>query len=355
MKQHLVFHIPYFIREVWVWIFFVLLALYLFVEQTPLLGLWLGSYMFNTYHYAMYGMAFAVWFFLFACFIGLCHTFPSIKNASLWLIPITLLSLTFTGPWVLLYPQRWIALGVGGITFVAIVIILCVGHRFWPTKQFSLPASLTLTLACLLFLGLYGMNDRVSQGRLRMELLLAQGKYKKAAMLSLPFDNTNASLTMLRMYALSRCGLAEEHLFEYPLSDGASSLLPHKGETNTYVYPSQSVNKWAHAHREEYTLMSALMERRLDTFAELLVLSHKYNHNNLPKHFKEALLLYNHLRSKPIYSYKNEVMEADFQEFRKTTSLRPASYYQAMRRHTHMAILTGIITIILSAEPLVLM
>jgi hypothetical protein len=48
-----------------------------------------------------------------------------------------------------------------------------------------------------------------------------------------------------------------------------------------------------------------------------------YDMKNLPKHYKEALVLYNHTTSNPVIKYTNNVMEADFQDF------------QSLRRQYH--------------------
>ena len=56
------------------------------------------------------------------------------------------------------------------------------------------------------------------------------------------------------------------------------------------------------------------MDKKLDKFVSSV--TKYYNVKNpLPTHYREALLLYTHLRSNPKIIYRNSVMEADFQDF----------------------------------------
>lgn len=56
------------------------------------------------------------------------------------------------------------------------------------------------------------------------------------------------------------------------------------------------------------------MDKEIDKFARCLACDPRYKYNCLPKHYKEAMVLYNHIRSTPIANYKNSVAEADYQD-----------------------------------------
>ena len=64
----------------------------------------------------------------------------------------------------------------------------------------------------------------------------------------------------------------------------------------------------------DYMLCAYLLDKRLDDFVKWLPVFYNIK-GNLPKHYREALVLYNHLRSKPIINYSNDVMDADFKDY----------------------------------------
>ena len=67
--------------------------------------------------------------------------------------------------------------------------------------------------------------------------------------------------------------------------------------------PNKTVN--------DYLLCGMLIDRDLDGFVTNLG---KYYHINdsLPKHYREALTLYTHMRSRPVVVYHNNVMDEDY-------------------------------------------
>ena len=76
---------------------------------------------------------------------------------------------------------------------------------------------------------------------------------------------------------------------------------------------------WMKKHRlkyrlsKEYELCALLLDKKLDEFVRKLVKYHELT--KLPTHYKEALLLYCHLRTHPIVEFHDNVMDADFADY----------------------------------------
>lgn len=77
---------------------------------------------------------------------------------------------------------------------------------------------------------------------------------------------------------------------------------------------------WMKKHRlkyrlsKEYELCALLLDKKLDEFVRKLVKYHELT--KLPTHYKEAILLYCHLRTHPIVEFHDNVMDADFSDYR---------------------------------------
>ena len=68
----------------------------------------------------------------------------------------------------------------------------------------------------------------------------------------------------------------------------------------------------------DYLLCGYLLDKNLDSFVREITRHYAVNDSvSLPKHYEEALLLYTHLHSTPYIIYKNDVVNADFQDFQK--------------------------------------
>ena len=57
-----------------------------------------------------------------------------------------------------------------------------------------------------------------------------------------------------------------------------------------------------------------MLDKNLDAFVKNIGKYYKVN-SKLPKHYREALTLYTHLRSNPILVYHSNVMDADYQDY----------------------------------------
>ena len=66
----------------------------------------------------------------------------------------------------------------------------------------------------------------------------------------------------------------------------------------------------------DYLLTACLLDKNLNQFA-LIVRQLYADICSLPKHYREALILYTHLRSNPVIIYKDDVLDADFKDFQE--------------------------------------
>ena len=64
----------------------------------------------------------------------------------------------------------------------------------------------------------------------------------------------------------------------------------------------------------DWLLCAYLLDRHVGQYAHLLPKYYAVN-DSLPKHYQEALILYNHMTSHPVVTFNNSVMEADFEDY----------------------------------------
>jgi hypothetical protein len=175
---------------------------------------------------------------------------------------------------------------------------------------------------------------------MQAESLLVEGQYDKAAKVGKKSLEGDESLLAIRMYALARSGSLGEHLFEFPITGTSKQMLPTNDSSLLLLYPKDSLFRFFSARPAEkmlperylrmierrnaaprkavgdYLLCGYLIDKKLDEFASEI--SKYYNlDNQLPKHYREALTLYCHLRSKPILSYSVPVVEEDFRNLQE--------------------------------------
>lgn len=196
-------------------------------------------------------------------------------------------------------------------------------------------------LFMMLFVALYGNTNAVMHYRAHIETALVNNDLEEALRTGQRSRETDAQLTMLRAYALSLKGELGERLFEYPVTGTSETLLPlgkglergpfllskdsmyiHFGAIPVAIYSSQRyfelLEKDSLATKAvgEYRLCGLLIDRKIDEFAQIL--PHYYDISApLPKHYREAMILYTHLRSNPDFEYHDTVMDEDWNNFQE--------------------------------------
>ena len=252
----------------------------------------------------------------------------------------------------------------GGIThdlsgWIAIIILLAWGGvAFMATKLQELDdeqnpnilsrstwVNLLIMVLMMMIVAGVGNTNAVFHYRMRAERCLLDGDYDGALAAGKKSLECDDNLVMLRMHALARKDALGEKLFEYKVCGTSKTILPTDSSA-LLLYPTDSIYKFIGAipaHKMEpmhylelvqrkdslpnkvvndYLLSGYLIDKEIDTFAREVGKYYSLN-DSLPKHYREALVLYAHLRSKPVAVYRNTVMDEDYDNFRELRNTYP--------------------------------
>ena len=203
----------------------------------------------------------------------------------------------------------------------------------------TLGCNIFILAAMMIGVGLLSNSNDITHYRLRMERLLMHGEYAKALEVGKASDKTDASLTMLRVFALAHEGRLGDELFKYPVRGTSASIVPELSDGKMLMLSPDSVYRMLGAiprHGQttknylkaivksgqatkaaiEYQLCGMLIDKDLDGFVNLLMKTHKID-ETLPLHYREALILYTHRRSSPKVVYRNTVMDTDYDDMQR--------------------------------------
>lgn len=256
------------------------------------------------------------------------------------------------GPWYWLLP---LLLAVWG---VAIWLARSVQpYETSPTSGlFSRPVWVNMLLMALMMLGvaITGNTNAVYHYRTHIETALMEHDYDEALRVGEKSFETDNSLMMLRMYALSRKGLLGERLFSYPVVNSSDAMLPTGGEPRLLKYPVDSIYRYlgavprrpmrpmdylttiirsgqAKPAAADYLLCGYLIDKNLDSFAGEIGRYYTVN-DSLPRHYREALVLYTHQRSNPVLVYHDTVLDVDYEDYKQLD----AAYERPTERRVNM-------------------
>ncbi|MDO4160194.1 MAG: DUF6057 family protein [Prevotellaceae bacterium] len=232
---------------------------------------------------------------------------------------------------------------------VLLILYICLAVVFNRNKILDLSVfkcpfprllSINLLIMALSFLMVCfgGNDDEVFHYRMRVETLLNENEYDKALEVGEKSYNTDKSLTMLRIYALSKKRQLGERLFEYPLEGKSDALLPDGRDVRCLLFSEDNILKQLSIRKKgsmpsmqylsyisksglamksvtDYLLCGYLLDKNLDAFVSEIQKKYNLELPTLPKHYREALTLYTHIRSNPVIVYHSEVMDADYSDF----------------------------------------
>ncbi len=163
--------------------------------------------------------------------------------------------------------------------------------------------------------------------RAHVETALLRGDYPEALATGRGSEASDSSLTMLRVYALSKQHKLGDELFKYHLTGGVSALLPNGRNVRAVMLNNKMIRRQV-LHDKDYPIIVALMRRDLPRFVDELV--GRYGKSgNYPKHYKEAFVLYNKITEEPKYRFSSPVIEADYDDM--AAFLRSADNVQIRR------------------------
>lgn len=202
---------------------------------------------------------------------------------------------------------------------------------------FSQPMWINVLIMSLLIMMVawMGNSNAVTHYRMKVERALLEGDIDGALKVGRKSLESDADLTMLRMYALARKGMMGESLFNYPVTANSSQMLPTDSLSVMMMYPADSLYKFLGARPAErmepmrylqllerrdsvanpavadYRLCGYLIDRQLDRFASEIGRYYTIN-DSLPRHYREALTLYTHTKTRPVVVYHQTVMDEDY-------------------------------------------
>ena len=243
-----------------------------------------------------------------------------------WLVPL-LLALWLAVVWIARKVQNYEPKAAGGFF----------SRRMWVNM-------LTMALQVIMVTAM-GNTHAVSHYRLHAETALLTNDFDEALRVGSRSLETDSSLTMLRMYALSRQGQLPERLFNYPVVSSSSSMLPTVDRSQLLFYPADSIYRHlgaiprrpmlprdylstiirygqAKPAAVDYLLCGYLIDKDIDAFAREIGRYYTVN-DSLPRHYREALVLYTHQRSNPVVVFHSPVLDVDYEDFRKLEEAYP--------------------------------
>lgn len=160
---------------------------------------------------------------------------------------------------------------------------------------------------------------------------MLQGRYAEALEVGRRSEKTDSSLTMLRIACMHRCGTMGQALFTYPLTGGSKAMIPDGITVRAMVWNTprwmatasiadgnatkQTASGKRYRIPKDYKLCGLLLDRKLDRFVAEVKRTYANDSAKMPRHYKEALVLYAHRRTSPVMVYKDGTMEADFQDY----------------------------------------
>lgn len=179
---------------------------------------------------------------------------------------------------------------------------------------FSRPMSINLLLMVLMMavVGIGCGGDECTHYRCRIERRLLAGNYEEALRVGELSQVRDKHITQLRMFALAKLDMAGEALFTYPIGGTGDDLIPSEAG-DLLFFSSDSITAFADSIPRDYALCALLIDRDIDGFAREVTRWYEVN-DSLPQHYREALTLYTHLRSEPVVTYHNAVMDTDFDD-----------------------------------------
>jgi len=182
-------------------------------------------------------------------------------------------------------------------------------------------------VAMALLVTFVASNDRLFHERMRMEGLMKQHKYEQALEVGEQSLQTDSSLTMLRIASLQLTGQLGSRLFTYPLVGGSKAMMPDSITVKSLMWRvprwMQKPSPWMQERHlkykipVDYQLCALLLDKQLDKFVVTVGRYYDIRSPKLPTHYKEALTLYTHRRTRTLIEYHENVMDTDFQDYQQ--------------------------------------
>ena len=215
-----------------------------------------------------------------------------------------------------------------------------------------LQPNLVVMLISFLFVTLMTNGNDVFHYELRLQRHLNRGDITTALKVAENEQATSKRLMALRIYALSRQGMLGEKLFAYPLKTKDTDFFLHESDVPSMIYPIDSVRAYLGFVPNEivtvdslchilasscdnkkrppladYLLCTLLVKKDLGAFVHWLQrfydVSLAERMGNLPRHYREALVLYKAISVTPAVIFHSNQTETDFHDFKEQARQYP--------------------------------
>lgn len=258
---------------------------------------------------------------------------------------IPLLVLALIAPWMM----RWIASRWGQCTTPALL----------PFCEISLLS----VLVSFMVVALSANNDDVRLYELRIQRHLKAGDYEGALKVASKECVCSPSMMAWRAYAMARSGTLGQRLWEFPLTQDADDLFLPTSSDASLLYPLDSVKAFlgfavgeemngrqlerkvateghlAGTPLADYWLCTLLMRKDLPAFVQWLSrcydLKYKVGSGNLPRYYKEALILYTHRFVHPTMVYHSVQMDVNYNDYKEMAACYNNHISQSNRLRSH--------------------
>ncbi len=203
-------------------------------------------------------------------------------------------------------------------------------------------------------------TNAVDHFRAHAEVALISGDVDEALHVGRRSMETDENLTMLRIFALSQKGQLADHLFEYAVSGTSADMLPLEGSSTrlmlmpdtllwqhfgvspdslvgvadgdsiTPAKPRLNVAQYLDSLEHDtlatrayvdYRLTGQLIDRQLDAFVAALPQYYPMDADSLPRHYREALVLYQ--QKDTLFIYNDSLMLSRWHDFKANDSIYP--------------------------------
>lgn len=226
-----------------------------------------------------------------------------------------------------------------------IIIIKVQGSLISPPRQkSSLATSRTLSsniiiMTLMMMLTANAANgDELLHRQVRAERMMLSGKYNDivAAERSnalyktfpsdypegeVPYLSTDTTLTLMRYISLDKQHLLADSLFTQPVAASSASLIYLEG-VRPLLFRQGFLRRTKSA---DYILCSMLADCNLDGFARKFstLYPDTIPYDSIPRHYREAVVIYCHTRSNPIIQQRDSIIEADYRDMRSIIRATP--------------------------------
>lgn len=230
----------------------------------------------------------------------------------------------------------WVFIFVSGLFVYCFVAFVLRKILFEKIKDVTMVTNRVLWRNMILFVLLICLVGTLSNGNgdFKREALVMshfnKGDIGKALRVGKTSLESSCELTAIRAYVLASAGVMGEHLFEYPQLFGPEGLLPGVERTSPLVpdsvysllgaVPSDGesplvfLSRIAHADSatmaaKEYYLSSLLLDKQLIKFKDEIASFYDMGAvDSLPKHYREALMLYDDIAGTTEFEFNDSIM-----------------------------------------------